>query len=77
MKGIRMNVAFLEETEIDERGLRRLAQSRDCLLMKDGSEYTIWGAGIGGIVLSDDEAWDVLQTLPQVYTMGGRNRPVV
>lgn len=72
-----MNVAFLDETEIDERGLRRLAQSRDCWLMKDGNQYEIWGAGIGGISLSDDECWDVLQTLPQLYTMGGRNRLMV
>lgn len=72
-----MNVAFLEETEIDERGLRRLAESRNCYLVKDGTDYEIWGAGIGGITLSDDEAWDVLMTLPQVYTMGGRNRLMV
>lgn len=71
-----MNVTFLEETEIDERGLRRLAQSRDCSLLKDGNEYQIYGAGIGGISLTDDEAWDVLMTMPQIFTMGGRNRLV-
>jgi hypothetical protein len=63
---------FLQETELDERSLRRLAQSRDCLISKSGSEYTV-----KGVTLSDDEAWDLLWTMPQVYTLGGRNRRLV
>lgn len=72
-----MSTTFLEETEICERSLRRLAASRDCSLMKTGNEYQILGAGIIGITLTDDECWGVLQTLPQIYTLGGRYRPVV
>lgn len=70
------NVTFLEETELDERGLRRLADSRECSLMKTGNEYQILGAGIVGISLTDDECWDVLATMPQVYTLGGKGRRV-
>lgn len=69
-------VEFLEETEIAERSLRRLADSRSCLLVKDGNQYEIWGAGIGGILFTDDETWDVLSTLPQQYTLSGRYDPV-
>jgi hypothetical protein len=67
-----MNVAFLEETEICERSLRRLAQSRSCPISKCGSEYIV-----EGVSLCDDEAWAVLSAMPQTHTLGGRNRPVV
>lgn len=72
-----MSEVFVQETEIDERGLRRLAQSRECSLIKTGNEYQVLGAGIVGIPLTDDECWDVLSAMPQIYTLGGRNRPVV
>lgn len=64
-----MNTVFIEETEIDERGLRRLAQSRGCSISKNGSEYTVMGA-----TMTDDEAWSVIHAMPQRYTLGGRNR---
>lgn len=62
---------FLDITELDERGLRRLAQSRGVTLNKNGPEY--W---VSGVNLSDDEAWDVISLLPQVQTLGGRGRLV-
>lgn len=62
---------FLDVTEIDERGLRRLAQSRGSQVTKSGSEYVV-----NGVTLSDDEAWDVLSLMPQVQTLGGRGRLV-
>lgn len=71
------NVEVLEDvTEIDERGLRRLAQSRGCFVAKTGSTYQVIGYGYSGIPLTDDEAWAVLQSFPQVQTLSGRGVPV-
>lgn len=69
---------FIEETEIAERSLRRLADSRSCILVKDDATYKIYGAGsnFSGVALTDDEAWDVLSALPQQYTLSGRYDPV-
>lgn len=67
---------FLEVNEIAERSLRRLADSRSCYLTKDGDQYEIWGAGMGGILFTDDECWDILSALPQQYTLSGRYDPV-
>lgn len=65
-------MAFIETTEIAERSIRRLASSRDCTVQKNGDTYTVFGAGIAGVTLSDDECWDVLTTLPQVRNRRGR-----
>lgn len=66
-------VEVLEDvTEIDERGLRRLADSRGCLLAKEGSVYRILGRDLYWLELSDDEAWAVLSDMPQIYTLSGR-----
>ena len=54
-----MNTVFLDETELCERSIRRLADSRECTVIKDGNEYQILGAGIVGIPMTDDECWDV------------------
>jgi len=66
------NTVFLDETEICERSLRRLASSRDCSLVRTGREYQILGAGILGLSFTDDECWDVLCTMPQVRTLSGK-----
>lgn len=65
-------MSFLVETEIAERSIRRLASSRDCTVVKTGSEYQILGLGIAGITLTDDECWDVLSQQPQVRNLRGR-----
>lgn len=62
---------FIEVNEIDERGIRRLAQSRSCPISKSGSDYTV-----KGVTMSDDEVWSVLSAMPQTHTLGGRNRLV-
>lgn len=64
-------IEFLETTEIDERGIRRLAQSRGTSVARSGESYSY-----NGVVLSDDEVWGVLSALPQVQTLGGKGRPV-
>ena len=64
-------MVFLQETEIDERGLRRLAASRSARIMRDGSEYVVQG-----VRMSDDEAWAVLSALPQTHTLSGKNVPL-
>lgn len=69
-------MVFIEETEIDERGIRRLAQSRGTSVTRNGSVWNILGAGIDSIDLTDDECWDVLGAMPQQYTLSGRNIPV-
>ena len=65
-------MSFIVENEIAERSIRRLADSRDCTVAKNGSEYQIFGAGISGVTLSDDEAWEILSALPQVRNRRGR-----
>ena len=62
---------FLDVTEIDERGIRRLAQSRGASVARCGDTYCF-----NGVCLSDDEVWSVLSALPQVQTLGGKGRPV-
>jgi hypothetical protein len=58
---------FMDVTEIDERGMRRLAQSRGCSVTKMGSDYMV-----SGVTVSDDECWSVLSAMPQVQTLSGR-----
>lgn len=65
-------MSFFEETVIDERGIRRLAQSRGCDVSKSGDTYSC--CGVDG--LTDDEVWAVLSECPQVETLGGKGRPV-
>lgn len=63
---------FIESTEIDERGIRRLAQSRGCSVTKNGDTYGC--CGVEG--LSDDEVWAVLSDCPQVQTLSGKGRSI-
>lgn len=51
---------FIEETEIAERSLRRLAASRGTTVVRSGNEYTVLG-----VTLTDDEAWSVLSEMPR------------
>ncbi len=67
---------FLDVTEIAERSLRRLADSRSCILVRTDDTYQILGAGMVGINFTDDEAWDILSALPQYYTLSGRYDPL-
>lgn len=61
---------FMEISEIDERGVRRLAQSRGTLVRRTGvNAYEFNGAS-----MSDDEVWSVLSAMPQVQTLGGKGR---
>lgn len=61
---------FIEVNEIDERGVRRLAQSRGTSVTRTGENTYIFN----GVSLSDDEAWSVLSAMPQVQTLGGKGR---
>lgn len=70
-------MVFLQETELCERSIRRLAESRNCLVTKNGSEYEVTSADLSGILFSDDEVWEVLSAMPQTHTRGGRNRRLV
>ena len=67
---------FLDVTEIAERSLRRLADSRSCILVRTDDTYQILGAGMVGINFTDDEVWEVLTALPQHYTLSGRYDPL-
>lgn len=58
---------FIEETEIAERSIRRLAQSRGTSVSRSGDSYFY-----KGIALSDNEVWDVLSSQPQVASRRGR-----
>lgn len=60
----------LDITEIDERGVRRLAQSRGTVITRTGVNSYVFN----GVSLSDDEAWSVLSALPQIQTLGGKGR---
>ena len=55
-----MNVTFLDETEICERAVRRLARSRNVSIARRNGTW-IYG---NGIELDSDEMWDVLSALP-------------
>lgn len=58
----------LDITEIDERGIRRLAQSRGTSVTRTGPNAYIFN----GVTMSDDEVWSALSVLPQVQTLSGR-----
>lgn len=58
---------FIEVTEIAERSIRRLAESRGCSVTRNGDTYTCCG-----VEMTDDEAWDCLSALPQVASRRGR-----
>jgi len=68
---------FIETTEISERALRRLAQSRGYTLVKDDLSYTIGEGLAAGISLSDDECWALLSSLPSVPPQGGKVRTIL
>jgi len=61
---------FIEVTEIDERGIRRLAQSRGTSVSRTGENAYVFN----GVAVSDDEVWSVLSALPQTQTLGGKGR---
>lgn len=61
---------FFEVSEIDERGIRRLAQSRGTMVTRMGSNRYVFN----GVEMSDDECWSVISEMPQVQTLGGRGR---
>lgn len=63
---------FIEVSEIDERGIRRLAQSRGTSVTRSGENAYVFN----GVSLSDDEVWSVLSSMPQVQTLGGKNRSI-
>ena len=50
---------FIEETEICERAVRRLARSRNAKVSRNNGSWLY-----NGVVLSDDEAWAVLSSMP-------------
>lgn len=62
----------LDITEIDERGVRRLAQSRGTRVARTGVNVYEFS----GVTLSDDEVWSVLSGMPQVQTLGGKGRSI-
>lgn len=63
---------FIEISEIDQRGIRRLAQSRSTMVTRIGvNSYEF-----NGVTLSDDEVWEVLQNLPQTHTLSGKGRRI-
>jgi hypothetical protein len=61
---------FIEVTEIDERGIRRLAQSRGTTVTRTGINSYVFN----GVAVSDDEVWGMLQNMPQTHTLDGKNR---
>ena len=69
LKGEKME---LDITEIDERGIRRLAQSRGTSVTRTGVNSYVFN----GVSLSDDEVWSVLSTMPQVQTLSGKGRRI-
>lgn len=54
-----MNVAFLDETEVCERGVRRLARSRNVEISRSNGAWVY-----NGVELDSDDAWSVLSALP-------------
>ncbi len=65
-------MSFIEANEIDERGIRRLAQSRGTSVTRTGENSYVWN----GVAMSDDEVWDTISRLPQVQTLGGKGRRI-
>lgn len=63
---------FIEISEIDERGIRRLAQSRGTTVTRTGANSYVFN----GVPMTDDEVWSALAVLPQVQTLGGKNRSI-
>lgn len=63
---------FIESTEVSERGIRRLAQSRGTMVTRTGENAYVFN----GVAMDDDEVWSVISTLPQVQTLGGKNRSI-
>lgn len=61
---------FFEVSEIDERGIRRLAQSRGTMVTRTGDNSYVFN----GVEMSDDECWSAISEMPQVQTLGGRGR---
>lgn len=59
---------FIEVTEVDERGIRRLAQSRGTSVTRTGVNSYVFN----GVPMTDDEVWASLSVLPQVETLSGR-----
>ena len=55
-------MVFLSETELCERSLRRLAESKGCTLTRNGDEYTIHN-GEPLITVDDEDCWSVLNSL--------------
>ena len=47
---------FIEETVVDERAIRRLAESKGCKVSRENSMWNCCG-----VMLNDDEVWAVLQ----------------
>lgn len=54
-----MTVGFIEETEVCERAIRRLARSRKANVTRTNGAWVY-----NGISLDSDEMWDVLSTMP-------------
>lgn len=54
-----MSVTFLDETEICERAVRRLARSRNADVTRNNGNWMF-----NGVSLDSDEMWDVLSTMP-------------
>ncbi len=61
-------MSFIELTEIDERGIRRLAQSRGTSVVRTGPNAYVWN----GVSMDDDEVWHALSALPQTGNRRGR-----
>lgn len=58
-----MTVTFLEETELCERSLRRLAESKGCALSRSDNEYTIILNGEDLITVDDNDCWSILNSM--------------
>lgn len=65
-------MGFYEVSEISERGIRRLAQSRGTSVTRTGDNAYVYN----GVAMDDDEVWSVLSALPQVQTLGGKGRSI-
>lgn len=59
-----MSVMFLDETEICERAVRRLARSRNADVTRNNGNWMF-----NGVSLDSDEMWDVLSTMPVVSSV--------
>jgi hypothetical protein len=55
---------FLDETEICERAVRRLARSRNADVSRSNGSWMF-----NGVELDSDEMWDVLSTMPVVSSV--------